>query len=283
MSLKVSFTNFWPGFDNESNFFLYVISRSTTRSIEVVEVADADLVITSCFPDKKVPKIPKSRNGKINWFYSGENLRPNFETFHANFSFDYSVRSNAFRLPLWWMYLDWTLEPNSPHFDESRINPYVLHLPREVKRVPQNTISAFIGNMTNLRRSTIERMPQLFEFSGFGSAFKNPSPSKIAFIGTFGYNLCFENSYFPGYHTEKLLQAWVMESIPLYFGAKTVSLDFQAQCFINLAEHANIEDFWRSVSELTDHRKMSILNSPLVKEPLKLDALTRFIRNHLPV
>lgn len=283
MSLKISFTNFWPGFDPQSNFFLYVISRSTTRSIEVVETTEADLVITSCFPNKKIPKIPKSRNAKTNWFYTGENLRPNFEKYNANFSFDFSDRSNAFRLPLWWMYLDWTLDPDSPHLDESRINPYVLHLPRDVRRVPQNTVSAFIGKMTNLRRSTIELMPQIYEFNGFGSAFNNPSPPKIRFIGKFGYNLCFENSYFPGYHTEKLLQAWVMESIPLYFGAKTVSLDFQTQCFLNLAEYSNIEDFWQSVSELSDHQKISILNSPLAKEPLNLDGIMKFIRNHLPV
>jgi hypothetical protein len=283
MALKVAFSNFWPGFDPFSNFFLHVISLATTKTVEVVELENAQLVIRSCFPNIQVPSITKIRSKQINWFFTGENLRPLKNVYDLNLSFDLSKHSNSFRLPLWWLYLDWTLSPTSDHISDSRLNPYVLHLPRRLSKESTNNVSAFIGNMTKLRMETISSVPSSISFTGFGSAFNNPVDTKLKYRGQFDFNLCFENSYFPGYHTEKMVQAWAMESVPLYFGAKTVMLDFNRDCFINLSDFSTISNFWSHVASLTRKEQELIINSPLIKDPLTLKPLIALFRERLPV
>ena len=281
MALKVAFTNFWPGFDPRSNFFLYVISLATSKSIEIVGQEEADVVITPCSPDKKVPNVSKAHSRQKNWFYTGENLRPNFESYDAVFSFDLTLRKNAFRLPLWWLYLDFSLSKTSPNLSDFQINPNKLHHPREISSDFNNSISSFVGNLTELRRDAFNSIPSSMDFTGFGLSFNNQIESKLGQKGKFDFNLCFENSYFPGYHTEKLLQAWSMESVPLYFGAKTVSLDFNSKAFINLAEFPNLQEFWIYIKSLSRRQKSQIINAPLLEKPLDISPLVSFIESNL--
>ena len=137
--------------------------------------------------------------------------------------------------------------------------------------------------MTKLRMETISSVPSSISFTGFGSAFNNPVDTKLKYRGQFDFNLCFENSYFPGYHTEKMVQAWAMESVPLYFGAKTVMLDFNRDCFINLSDFSTISNFWSHVASLTRKEQELIINSPLIKDPLTLKPLIALFRERLPV
>jgi hypothetical protein len=243
------------------------------------EEDDADIVIWSVFPNRHIKSLPRNLRKKTNWFFTGENTRPNFEIFDAVFSFDYSDRPNAFRLPLWWLYLDWNLASRAIHSADNRLNPYLLHLPRDIKITSEaeNSVSAFIGNQTQLRKSFIDSAPTNLNFTGFGSVYGNPVPSKLALASKFEFNVCFENSYFPGYHTEKLLQAWAMNSIPLYYGAVTAIMDFNPQAFLNLSRFQGIEQFWEHIIKLTKQQKEFILNQPLLLKPLELDPLNEFL------
>jgi hypothetical protein len=281
--LNIAFNNFWPGFDKNNNLFLYCLRIAASESIYVTDQVSADIIIWSVFPNRTITSLPKNVRKKTNWFYTGENIRPNFDIFDAIFSFDFSSRKNAFRLPLWWFYFDWKLDPNSPHTSDARLNPYLLNSYRsyEIKEVAINQISAFIGNQTSLRERVISNRPNQFKFHGFGTVYQNIVKSKIALAGDFEFNICFENAYFPGYHTEKLPQAWAMKTIPLYYGAKTASLEFNPYAFINLSEFNNVQEFWLHVSKLTSEQKNDMVRQPLLRKPLNIDQLIDFIQKQI--
>jgi len=281
MKLTISFSNFWPSFTPANNFFLDMLRNSLPYEIEVVDCQSAQLVIWSVFPDSKIPKISIRGRKQIDWFYTGENIRPDFEKFDCNISFDYANRENSFRLPLWWMYLNWNASIDTPDISESQINPHKLHLPRNLHLSDDNSMSTFIGNMTTLRKAFIESIPDSFTFYGYGSAFNNRIEDKLHYSGIFDFNICFENSYFPGYHTEKLLHAWVMGSVPIYYGSKTVVRDFNRNAFLNLSNYANFSEFWISLHHLNMRQKLSFINSPLIEHPIQIDSFKEFIKTNI--
>jgi hypothetical protein len=248
--------------------------------VEIVPREFAEIVIWSVFPNKQIPSFAKNSR-QLNWLYTGENIRPHFSPFDVVFSYDYSNRKNAFRLPLWWLYLNLDARPDDAHKADNLINPYNLHKPRKIEWINNSTISAFIGNMTDLRVQTINSLPPRLKFIGFGTAFENLIDSKIGQVGKFSYNLCFENDYFPGYHTEKLLQAWVLETVPLYFGSKTVGLDFNSNSFINLANFRSLEGFWDYILGLNISDCVKIVNSPLLNSPIDFSEFESFLNNNL--
>jgi hypothetical protein len=283
--VNVSFENFWPGFDKSNNFFISVLENLLSSNVAVSESKSADLIICSVFSSNPIQKVIKKKSSAITWFYTGENVRPNYDAYDAIFSFDYSSRANAFRLPLWWMYLDLNRASSEDSLWDNMINPWTLDKPRSTFLSEEcfRSVSAFIGNQTRVRAAAIEKIPSNFSFEGFGSSFSNPVSSKMAYRGKFGFNICFENSYFPGYHTEKLLQAWAMGSVPLYYGSKTVSLDFNPSSFINLADYDSFDDFWDFIRSLSQHDVQSMINQPLLKDTFTLKPLFDFVRSSLGV
>jgi hypothetical protein len=60
-----------------------------------------------------------------------------------------------------------------------------------------------------------------------------PVADKMAFIRKYKFCIAFENAYYPGYTTEKLLQAKQAGCIPIYWGNPEIALDFNTESFVN--------------------------------------------------
>jgi len=54
-------------------------------------------------------------------------------------------------------------------------------------------------------------------------------------MNQFAFNLCPENSMYPGYYTEKIPEAFMGDCLPLTWVDENVSIDFNTEAFINLA------------------------------------------------
>ena len=57
---------------------------------------------------------------------------------------------------------------------------------------------------------------------------------KITKLTNFRFNLCLENSYHPGYYTEKCFHAKLAQVCPIYKADPYVSTDFNPKSFVNL-------------------------------------------------
>jgi len=60
---------------------------------------------------------------------------------------------------------------------------------------------------------------------------------KKQFLSAYKFTIAFENDIFPGYQTEKLYDAMMAGSIPIYFGDPFVSEIFNTKSFINADEY----------------------------------------------
>lgn len=80
-----------------------------------------------------------------------------------------------------------------------------------------------------------------------GSSLRNmsllvPRESTIKFMSGYRFAVCFENAYGDGYVTEKIVQAFLAGSVPIYWGDPLVVEDFNPGSFINAHAFSRFEE-----------------------------------------
>ncbi len=79
-----------------------------------------------------------------------------------------------------------------------------------------------------------------------------PVADKFEFLSRYKFNLAFENSEAQGYTTEKITDAFYAGTVPIYWGNRQVSEDFNPEAFIRINDFASIDeavDYIRHVDE----------------------------------
>ena len=104
--------------------------------------------------------------------------------------------------------------------------------------------------------------------------------SKYTVLPNYRFNLCFENSMFPGYYTEKPVQAWQGGCVPLYFADRFASLDFNPAAIVNRADFPTLSNFVEHVRKINGSRDAitEIVSQPLVLQEPSLDKIFSFLR-----
>ena len=74
--------------------------------------------------------------------------------------------------------------------------------------------------------------------NNIGGAIKD----KDAFLGDYKFNIAFENASFKGYTTEKIVDAFAANTLPIYYGDPDVVNDFNEKAFINCNEFSSLEE-----------------------------------------
>ena len=151
-------------------------------------------------------------------FFSGENVRPNrVECDHA-ISFELDEHGGRdLRWPLYNLYSD-------PRFE-----PIVERREKFCSMVVSNTAS----------RQRLDFYRALGKYRGVdsgGRALNNvggPVKDKMEFLRGYRFSIAFENAYYPGYTTEKILEAKKAGCIPIYWGNPEIALDFNTNSFVN--------------------------------------------------
>ena len=74
-----------------------------------------------------------------------------------------------------------------------------------------------------------------------------PIADKVCFCRSYKFNIAFENSASPGYTTEKIMEAYAAESVPIYFGNPGIETDFRLASMVRVSGADDIE---RAVEEV---------------------------------
>lgn len=241
--MNISFADFWDGFDPNNNFF-YDLIKSINPSYNFVPFSTStDILIYSCFGQSH-KFADMNRVKKI--FYTGENLRPNFNECHYSLTFDFESYDNKnIRLPLWMLQIDWFNKINYS-------NPeYVIPLQdlRQNKLIdnPKNEFCCIVFNSNSpYRWEIMEKLNKYKPVHGYGKPFGNwfyGEYNKLKTIANYKFNICFENSIYPGYYTEKLIHAKAAGCVPLYWADHNCKKDFNYASFINLYDFDDLDSF----------------------------------------
>lgn len=281
--MNVCYLDMWPNFDVKCNWFNLVFQNlfpNITFNFNNFP-KDADIIFASSFGNSRY-QINNSKAIKI--FYTGENERPDFNFADYSLTFDYdSYEGKNFRLPHWYLYINWWNEPNFPH---ARISLEQLNHSWKIEEVYNRPhfCSIIIGNPVRNRLEIAEKLNEYKVVHGFGRVFgKYYDGCKVKLLEKYRWNICFENSLYSGYITEKLLEAKVAGCIPIYYGDRSVGNDFNVRSFINYLDYDSPEHLLNHIKEIEKSPEIfkDFVEQPLFNDTVTLNELYVFLRKIL--
>ena len=247
--LRLGFVDYWSGLDE---FFVSTLSKKYQVIRDDVN-PDYLIFCDEIFGQKNHEFDNKSNVIKI--FYTGENRRFwNYKSHYA-ITFDHFDDERHYRLPLY--VIDHWLMVNNlkmPHIND------IVRTPNDLEE--KSKFCGFVsGNAVSQKRNTaFQILSQYKKVDSAGPLFNNigyvlPRGSEAArnkneWLKPYKFNLCFENSSWPGYCTEKLFHAFYMKTIPIYWGSPTVAMDFNPKAFVNWHDFATEQEFYQKVVDL---------------------------------
>ena len=235
-----------------ANFFVAVLSQKFEVT---VDNDNPDYLI---FGDRNFGennlKYDATKVRKI--FYTGENQRPWEYNCHYAISFDHVENDIMYRLPLYVVYDFNNLIQRIPSFATYRRYERDLDADRKQK------FFSFVVRNPNCERRNIffRKLSKYKQVDSGGPLFNNigyvleygeaAMKAKIEWLQDYKFNICFENSSYPGYVTEKLYEAYMGGTIPIYWGSATVEVDFNPKAFLNWYDYGSDEALIEAVIEL---------------------------------
>lgn len=289
-SVSIRFQNWTTGIPIEKQFFKLLLEKVLNRDIYVVDspLIPVDIQIESVYITSAKPNlltklyrfINSNQPGGIdfsnerfsinqqpigkarfNIFYTGENERPPTGVWNAYLSFDlHSFSGRNTYLPLWWITsTDLLFSKNSPYLGkEIKISDLMQ------SRIPnfhdrRKFCVAFIGKGYPMRMHAITALSGIGKVDVFGAVARNTkytqAKNKYEISQDYKFVLAFENDLYPGYVTEKPVEAWATGAVPLYWGLDPAGYINQ-NSLINMANFYSMEAFIERVSEVNSSRML---------------------------
>lgn len=258
-TIKIGFTDYFNPVDE---FFTDILSQ---RYEVVRDDANPDYLF---FCDETFGRnnlnYDESKVKKI--FYTGENRRPYGYRAHHAITFDHLDGPQFYRLPLY-VLEEWILR-------EKQGMPSIV----EPLEVPEKTdFCAFVASNGGCheRNDIFHKLSEYKQVNSGGALFNNiggPLPrgpeahlEKIKFFSKHKFSLCYENSSFPGYVTEKLYYGLYARTVPIYWGSPCVEMDFNRNAFISRHEFRSDNEMLEYIEFLDKDNEAyrDALHSPL--------------------
>lgn len=297
-TLRVAFRRFYPGF-NPNSFWIPLLTYAIGKQVQVVRPKRADLVVSSVFEafgetwrrrlltHSTPPQVPEmnidAQQGARHIWVTGENIRPPICGYDLTVSFDRDPfgGTNVY-FPLMFEFMSWKQYWNSPTWSAysspgvPRLDAMSLSQPRTLSlNKRKKFLCAFIGNPEPTRLRAIKSLRRYGEVEVFGSAVGRPVKSKAEIAKDYRFMLAFENDVYPGYVTEKVLEAYACGCIPLWWGDDAAKL-LTPTAIVNARNFQTLDDFADQVADLdSDLEQLNDMASmPLLSAAPSLDDLT---------
>ncbi|MCR5119589.1 MAG: hypothetical protein K6B44_08230 [Lachnospiraceae bacterium] len=271
--IKIDFVDFWSDLDKEDNYFI-----NRLRLYYDVEVSkDAPVIFCSCFGDRAY-----DMEDRVKICFTGENYVPDFNIYDYVMGFSHmSFADRYLRLPLYALYTERIKEALEKH---TKDEAYYLSKKKFCNRVVSNPDSH------PMRESLFEKLCEYKKVDS-GGRYKNniggAVKDKMAFERDYRFTLAFENTSTPGYVTEKILEAFAGDTIPVYWGDPGIAEEFNPAAFINCMEYKDEAAVIARIKEVAenDDEYLRMMKAPMYKEDsaaaaiLKEDYADAFLRN----
>jgi len=219
--ISIDFVDFWPNLVKNDNYIYHLLNRVYT--IEIAQ--DPDILFYSCFGKKHL----QYKCLKI--YYCGENRRPDFSGCDYALTYDLINNKRHFRWPLYAHHID---------FENAWNKLTQLRTKEECKQIiasKKKFCCMVVSNASAKERiSFFNELSEYKQVDSGGKYLNNIGgaiTNKMDFIKDYKFVIAFENSSYPGYTTEKIIQPFIVNSIPIYWGNPKIDLDFNPKAFLN--------------------------------------------------
>ena len=257
--LRIAFTD---THEHLATFFISILqSRYEVEIVDISASPDFLLFGDDNFGNNNL-KVSRENCTKI--FYTGENRRPeNFDCDYA-ISFDHNFEPWHYRLPLYVVYM-WALE----NIHETKFDYNYIFNP-EIKEKTDFCSFVVSNPKCEERNEFFKKLHAIKHVDSGGKLYNNINAnlageeSKVDFLSTRKFNICFEHTSHPGYTTEKILHAFYAGTVPIYWGSETIANDFNPAAFINVHDFDSFDDAIEFIMKVDtdDELYASYVNAP---------------------
>lgn len=287
----------------QDTIFFRLLTLMAPGGLEITSPQKADIIIYGPFGrDIKAfgPFVKrKNRKGLINLpkrGYQPLHIFHTIENERADDIYDYTVtfdhmphKAQHFRLPYWLESLDWEGENlnrgKHPRVSQ-RYSIEQLTSPLGNDFMNRNgKCAAFFGHLREPRGTFMDVLQKRIQVDGYGKAFNASIKSaeksgidKDVVLDQYSYCLCPENTIYPGYYTEKILESFASGCLPITWADTNVNHDFNPDSFINLLPFAH-QGYECALDQLDDPEALEkFASAPLLLEKPSLDPLKKFVQ-----
>lgn len=239
-------------------------------------------------------------------FYSTENTRQ--DSIEADFKItqDLGITSeNHLRIPVWKENIDWSHEGffREKHIKlKGKIYDYhniirfgeFYNIEKLLSPFSKNFLNKkkdfciITSHMKEPRKSIYDLFNKNFSVDGYGPYFdrtikdhNNSNFTKKEILLNYKFNICPQNSAYPGYFEERVPEAFLSDCLPITWADNNIDNDFNPEAFINLNNY--IKSGYKEIIEnLKDQNYLNrFADQPLLLKKPNLDNEIKFSKNIL--
>ena len=251
--IRIGFVDFWKGFDARNNCLTDMLIRIYGKNrIEVVD-KNFDYLFFSCFGHSNL------KYDCIKIFFTGENIVPDFNICdYAIGVHEMNFGDRYLRLPFYYWY------------DNAYERAVQKHKFKDSYYLNRKFCCFVISNsLADLNRQKMISLLNAYKQLDGGDKFMNnvggPVRDKYSFVSNYKFSLCFENSKAEGYTTEKILEGFAGNSVPIYWGNPGIIQEFNEKSFINCNAYGSLEEAVEFIKEVDKDDELYLR---FVKEPV---------------
>ena len=276
--LRVRYRGMWPQFTPEGGGLPDLVRRAAGCDVVCVrsDSEPVDLEVCSVFPGRlgqavrlatglsrrlldpsfdyrqtRLTLEPASNATRSIWF-TGENLRPPIPGagWDMTLTFEADSWPNNSYLPLWVLHTD-AFGRGDPGFlgEVSRIESLQAGRPHDRFDYRRGFACAFIRNPEPTRLAAINALRALGVVDVFGAHGGKNVPAKMEIARHYRFMVCMESDLYPGYVTEKPVEAWSAGCVPLWWGLDRDGT-LNTSAIVNLADCEGLDDFVARVAKI---------------------------------
>lgn len=234
-------------------------------------------------------KLKRMKGGppKVILYHTTENSR--YEPADFTIGFDLGITDERhFRMPLWWASIDWSRhgvcnDPTPRIRNLIDIQTLMRPLGEGTLQRPRRA-AFFTTHMLQPRNTLFSELSAAIEIDGYGPYFdgriqdhNSSNIFKDDVLQNYMFNLCPENTMYPGYYTEKVPEAFAAGCIPITWADQNIAREFNRRAFINLADFAatGYRDGFKR--ELCAESVARLVSTPLLDKAPDFAGLLRFV------
>ena len=252
-TVYINYSGFWNELDKENNFFINTLREEFTPVIS----DKPDYMFCSVFSNEYL-----NYDDAVRIFFTGESQIPDFNLVDYALGFDWIDFGDRYqRFPLYNLYWDVAkIAQNRGGMIE--------------KPVIRDKFCSFVCSNADgdpFRQRFFELLNNARKVDSGGRFLNNvggPVDDKLEFEREHRFSMCFENSSYPGYTTEKIIQAFAAGTIPIYWGDPEIGRIFNKDAFICVNDFHTLEAAVQRIIETDDNRDrfMSVLSEDVFIE-----------------
>lgn len=248
--------DFWKGFDPQNNCLTDMLIRMYGRnSIEIVD-KDFDYLFFSCFGHRNL------KYNCIKIFFTGENIVPDFNICdYAIGVHEISFDDRYIRMPFYYWYHEAYEKALQKHLYS---DSYYLN-----RKFCCFVISNSLADVSRQRMiSLLNRYKKLDGGGRYQNNVGGAVKDKYAFVSNYKFSLCFENSMANGYTTEKILEGFAGNGVPIYWGNPGIIQEFNPRSFIDCNSYSSLEEAVEYIKKVDndDELYLELMREPVFNE-----------------